>query len=350
MCFALLLFAAVHGRAQTTGRKMTVGVAGSAPFVVDTSTHEGISLEIWQDMAARLGWTCRFRFYNDVPHALAALEAGNVDAVAGPVSITAERIAAAGFTQPYYQSSLSILSTAAPPTVAERIAPFFSKRFFIAVCVFLLILGGVGALLWLTERERNPEQFPADPARGIANGMWCAIVTMTTTGYGDRAPVTLWGRVVAGAWMVVSIIFATTMVAGIASTLTLTALNRTVISTATDLAGQKTAVVPGSPAAAFVKRYGAVSVPVVSLEQAYELLKSRKVDAVVYDRPQLRYFLQEHPHADMTVSPAKYLPQGYGFAFPLHSSLVHQANLTLLQMEESGRVDRIVKEWLGEEK
>jgi polar amino acid transport system substrate-binding protein len=350
MAFLVVLALQANGQAAKTPPVLMVGVAGTPPFLVDTSANQGISPQIWQGMARRLGWTSRMRYFDDVPHALAALEAGSVDAVAGPVSITAARSARVDFTQPYYQSSLSILSREIPPTLAERIAPFFSRRFFIAVCVFLLILGGVGTLLWLTERERNPEQFPPEPAKGIGNGMWCAIVTMSTTGYGDRAPVTLWGRVIAGAWMVISIIFATTMVAGIASTVTLTALDRSVISTAADLSGKKTAVVPDSPADLLAGQYGAAKVPVVSLQEGYDMLKAGKVDAVVYDRPQLLYFLQEHPDKDLMVSSSKYQPQGYGFAFPLRSPLVHDADVSLLQMEESGRVNRIVKEWLGDQR
>ena len=116
--------------------------------------------------------------------------------VVGPVSITAERARRMRFSQPYFQSSLSILSRSEAPSWPQRIRPFCSARFFIALGVFVLILGGVGALIWMAEREANPDQFPAAPARGIANGMWCAIVTMSTTGYGDRAPITFWGRMV----------------------------------------------------------------------------------------------------------------------------------------------------------
>ena len=88
----------------------------------------------------------------------------------------------------------------------DRIAPFFSKSLLYAVFIFLFILSIVGTLVWLTERNASPEQFPKDPAHGIANGMWLAIVTMTTTGYGDRAPITFWGRIITGSWMVISII------------------------------------------------------------------------------------------------------------------------------------------------
>ena len=80
-----------------------------------------------------------------------------------------------------------------------RIQPFFSKRLLYATGVFVFILACVGTLLWLAERKDN-EQFPTSPARGIGNGMWCAISTMTTTGYGDIAPVTLAGRIIACGW------------------------------------------------------------------------------------------------------------------------------------------------------
>jgi polar amino acid transport system substrate-binding protein len=325
---------------------LTVGVAGSPPFVVDTTNQTGISMEMWEDMASRLGWPYQTRYYDDVPQALEALQAGQVDLVVGPVSITADRAAKFRFTQPYFLSSLSILSRSDPPTLWERISPFFSKRFFGAVCVFILILGGVGTLLWLAERERNAEQFPHEPAKGIANGMWCAIVTMSTTGYGDRTPVTFWGRLIAGCWMVISIIFATTMVAGIASTLTLTGLNTSTIDTATELGGRKVAVIDDSPAEGFVHKYGAHAVTVDSLEVGYKLLKGKQVDALVYDRTQLQYFLKNKHDEDVNLSIAEYDRQGYGFALPIHSTLLHKVNVALLMTEESGRSDLIINSWL----
>jgi polar amino acid transport system substrate-binding protein len=340
------LSAQSHTAAAPSG-VLTVGVAGSPPFVIDTAMKEGISLEIWQLLAQQMGCTYRLSFFDDVPEALAALEAGKLDVVAGPVSITSERAARMRFSQPYFQSSLSILSRTDTPSLWMRISPFFSRRFFIAVIIFLLILGCVGALLWLAEREQNTEQFPRETARGIANGMWCAIVTMSTTGYGDKSPVTFWGRIIAGSWMVISLIFATTMVAGIASTLTLTGMNATVISTANELSEKKVAVVDNSPAEFFVKTYGAKITAIQSLKEGYDLLKKKQVDAVVYDRPQLLYFMQQHHDESAAVSVAEYDRQGYGFALPLHTALLHQVNVALLQIEESGRADQITNAWLG---
>ena len=51
--------------------------------------------------------------------------------------------------------------------------------------------GGVGSLIWLAERRRNAEQF-AEPLAGIGSGMWFALVTLTTVGYGDKARSPAW--------------------------------------------------------------------------------------------------------------------------------------------------------------
>lgn len=44
------------------------------------------------------------------------------------------------------------------------------------------------------------------PIKGLGQAVWWAAVTMTTVGYGDKAPKTLGGRVVAVAWMLASIV------------------------------------------------------------------------------------------------------------------------------------------------
>jgi len=54
--------------------------------------------------------------------------------------------------------------------------------------------------LYLIENAAQPEMF-----KSVANSMWWGIVTMTTTGYGDMAPVTWIGRVIGACAMLVGI-------------------------------------------------------------------------------------------------------------------------------------------------
>lgn len=346
--FFLLIFSnGIIAQHRSEKEMMVVAFAGNEPFIMDTASLTGISPEIWKDLADKLKLKYRAVFYDDVPQALAALQSGKADMVVGPVSITAERASNFRFSQPYFQSSLSIMSQENNLNIWHRVKPFFSKKFFIALCIFLFILGIVGAILWLSERKANPDQFPSKPARGIANGMWCAIVTMTTTGYGDIAPRTFWGRFTAGAWMIVSLIFATSMIAGIASILTLTGIQTSEVRTAEELNGKNIAVIKSSPAEDFVLDNGGRAVDVENLKEGYELLKGNKVQAIVFDRPQLLFFMKQHPHDDLSISTGEYNRQGYGFAFPLNAENVHALNVALLEMQESGRMQKIITHWLG---
>lgn len=357
LAFFLLINFTIQSRAQSlefnpTTDTLIVGVAGSEPFIINKGNDDdlsGIAIELWEDLAKDKDWNYRYKTYNSVNDALNATENGELDLVVGPISITSQRVKKVRFSQPYYQSSLAIASRADAIGFWGRIKPFFSFELLIAVGVFLFILATVGTLFWLAERKASPEQFPEDPKTGIGNGMWLAIVTMSTTGYGDMAPVTLKGRIIAGVWMIVTIIFATSMVAGIASTLTLTGLGTSTINNIEELSEKTTATILGSPAESFIKDYKYEEVPVNILSEAMTKLKNKEVDAVIYDRPQLLYFQNNHNDKNIFISKSEYSKQGYGFAFPLNSQLVNEVNLVLLEFSENQIINEIVIDYLGKE-
>ena len=208
--------------------------------------------------------------------------------------------------------------------------------------MFLIILALVGTLLWLAERNESSDQFSHQPLNGIGTGMWLAIVTMSTTGYGDKALVTLIGRIIAGSWMIISIIFATSMVAGIASTLTLSSIGSTTITNIEQLSGRKAATISDSPSEAFLKAAKAKVIEVDNLNDAIQKLENKDVDAVVYDRPQLLYLLKGNEKETLYISKAEYYKQGYGFAFPIDSQLVLKTNRALLELSESQQKEDII--------
>ncbi len=345
----LLLTISVSLKAENHRKddSLLVGIAGSNPFVVDTVLQTGISLEIWAQVMQVLDIPYKTKTFEDIPQALTALEQGKIDAVAGPVSITSERALRVSFTQPYFQSGFSILSLKHDPSLLQRITPFFSEKFFLAVGGFLFILGIVGTLLWLAERKKNSKHFPRSPARGIANGMWCAIVTMATIGYGDVVPTTLLGRLIAGIWIVISLVLATTMIAGIASTFTLTGMQTTTIATSEELKGKKIGAVFGSPAYEFTEIQGARTIKIENLKEGFDKLLNHQIDGIVDDRPQLLYFNQQYAENEAIVSIAEYERQGFGFAFPQNSKIVNSFSIELLRLQETGLVNNIERRWLG---
>jgi len=341
---ALFLFVGSNGQTKepnTTKDTLKVGIAGSEPFVFNEK-DKGIALEIWKIIADRESWDFEYVPFENVDNALLKLKKGDLDVVVGPISITSKRLENIRFSQPFYNSSISIISRIESQSLWQKIKPLFSLNLLMAILIFLIILAIVGTFLWLAERKESPEQFPKDPLKGIGNGMWLAIVTMTTTGYGDKAPITLSGRILTGAWMIISIVFATSMVAGIASTLTLSSLESTTISTIEELSDSKVATISGSPSETFLNKSNIKAVGVNNINEAIAKLKSKDVEAVVYDRPQLLYYLKNNNNEDLYISKAEYYKQGYGFAFPLNSQLTYDVNRALLELAENQETERII--------
>lgn len=326
---------------------LEVGVAGTQPFVFPNSNdHKGIAVDIWEDLAAKKKWNYNYRYFDKVDIALSELTKGTLDILVGPISITSSRLESMRFSQPFYNSSLAIVSRSDELSLWDKIKPFFSFKLILAVGLFLFILSIVGTLLWLAERKNSPDQFPVDPINGIGNGMWLAVVTMSTVGYGDKAPVTLWGRIITGTWIIVSIIFATSMVAGIASTLTLNSMGTSTVKNIEQLANAKVTTLTGSPATPFLKENKAKVIDSNSLPEAMEKLQAKEVEAVIYDRPQLLYYLKQNQDKNLYIAQAEYYKQGYGFAFPISSPLVYEVNRGLLELSEHLETQKIIEEYL----
>jgi voltage-gated potassium channel len=66
---------------------------------------------------------------------------------------------------------------------------------------FAIVLLTAASIAYLVERDANPDAFGSIPA-----ALWWAIVTMTTTGYGDVVPQTMAGRILAGVVMMSGIL------------------------------------------------------------------------------------------------------------------------------------------------
>ena len=354
--FFLFLLSSLHFSAQTplasiqSSDTLIVGVAGSAPFYFTdegSSVPQGISIEIWEKIADKKKWNFKYKNFNSVNEALKSLKEGSLDVVVGPVTINSDRVEHFRFSQPFYQSSLAIIYQKGGFSFWNLVKLLFSYRLLIAIAIFLIILTFVGTMLWLAERKASPDQFSSEPAKGIGTGMWLAIVTMSTTGYGDKAPITLAGRIIAGTWMIVSIISATSMVAGIASVLTFSNLQGNNINNIEQLNGKKVATISGSPSTVYLKAYNTKVINVPSLKAAFEKLNDKEVDAIVYDRPQLLYYLQNHADEDYAMSKAEYYRQGYGFAFPKNSTLTYEVNRSLLELSEDQEIKEIIDQYLG---
>jgi voltage-gated potassium channel len=78
-----------------------------------------------------------------------------------------------------------------------------------AVSVAVVLIGGLG--VWMAERR-----MPGGGIKSWGDGLWWAIATLTTVGYGDHVPVTLAGRLIGTAVMIAGVAVLGGVAAGVA--------------------------------------------------------------------------------------------------------------------------------------
>ena len=338
--------------ASAQGQKLQVGVAGSAPFVIeDEGKIKGISIDIWKEIALAEGFNYELIPQKNVPAGLNAVAQGKLDVLIGPISITPERLAREeiDFTQPYFISQFGLLLPARS-SLWGRVAPLFGLAALSSTALLLVLLFVVGNLIWLAERRHNPEQFPPDYSNGVRNGIWFALVTLTTVGYGDRTPVSKAGQLIAGVWMVVTLVTVSSITAGLASALTAIISEekaREQFRSLKDLAGARMAVVAETAGAEWAEYYQARLTERETLEEAINLVVTGKTDGVIFDRPALRYYVRQHPEIKLRVSPLIVSSDTYGFVVPANNdALEKKLDVLLLELQAERRVWEIADKWL----
>ena len=333
--------------------KLRVGVAGSPPFVIRNNGEiQGISIDIWKAIAKTGNFDYKLIPQENVSVGLDGVAEGNLDLLIGPISITPERLIREEieFTQPYFIGQFGLLLPALHPTVWSRVAPLFGIAALSSITLLIVLLFIVGNLIWLAERKVNPEQFPPDYSNGVQNGIWFALVTLTTVGYGDRAPITKTGQLIAGIWMVVTLVTVSSLTAGLASALTAVISGekaREKFRTVEDIAGANIAVVADTSGVELAKDYQARLTKSKTLEEAVNLLTEGKVAGVIFDRPALRYYVTEHPELELRVSPLVIGGDTYGFVIPTdNNTLQKKLNILLLELRADRKEQEIIDSWL----
>ncbi len=336
---------------QTIAKELRVGVSGSPPFVMDEEGKlSGISIEIWKDVAKRLDQPYKFIIQPNTNANVKAVAEGRVDLAIGPISITPTRLAnpKIDFTQPYFHSFEGLLIPQKPPGLITRLRPFIGWAALSSVGILVSLLFIFGNLIWLAERRKNTEQFPRQYLHGVGNGMWFGLVTLTTVGYGDRAPLSRSGRTIAGIWMVMSLVAVSSITAGLASafTLSLAELAPSAIREKSDLRGKKIAVVEGTTSLRWGKLYEINPVLTKNLDEGINILKQGKAEGIIFDAVPLRHYLKNNKQNKLKLASFPLAIQTYGFVLPMGSPLRNPINIELLGMERNGETKRIENELL----
>lgn len=335
-------------RAMQHNAALRVGVREVPPFSWkdESGDWHGLSVDVWMNVAERLNLPFEWREV-ELTDTWPALEGGRIDAAISALSITADREALVDFSHPYLVSGLSPAYRADGGsgwwTTVENV---FSLRFMAAVGSLTLVLLGAGAIIWIFERKRNAGEFgQGKMLHGLGAGFWWSAVTMTTVGYGDKAPRTLGGRVVALIWMFMSLVVVASFTAAIAASLTANRLKEDRLR-ATPLDRLRIGVVGGTAAEDYAKGAGARLQTADTLDDVLTLLTNGKVDVVVHDAPLLKFVARDR-FQDVLVDERILVRDDYGFAYPLGSPLRKPVNNAMLEMLAEPQWEAVQRRYLG---
>ncbi|WP_137402115.1 transporter substrate-binding domain-containing protein [Echinicola rosea] len=334
--------------AQTEGDSVIqVGFTGSQPFVIPGTDSEGISVDLWREVAFQGDLNYELTHFKNVTAGLDAVKSQTVDVLVGPITINSDRAANVTFSQPFFETEMAILAPKIEQGFWDYVKPIFSTTFLFGVLGLFFLLSIVGVLLWVVERKTLTPEGKNGTVRGIGNGIWLAIVTMTTVGYGDFAPRTLSGRVIVGIWMIVSLITATSFVAGIATTISQIKGEDETITSLLHLEGKEVAVPDNEKIIDNITTVGGRPTPVSNIDEGFDRLANGEVDALVYDVIALEYTFNQHGGDEFVLSKKNILPQNYGFAFFEATSLKKLVDIEILKLKESGEIQKVIDRWVN---
>ena len=331
------------------GAPLMVGIGGTPPFLIRQGENLlGIVPDVWEQIALIHNYEYELVLQTNTQAALDAVARGELDLLVGPFSITAERLEQVDFTQPFFVSSVGVVLPQESPTLWSRLRPFFRRTALSSVGALVVCLFLVGNGMWLVERKHNPEQFPAGYVPGVGNGMWFALVTLTTVGYGDRAPSTPAGRVIAGIWMLISLIAVSSLIGGLATafTLALSEIPSESLASPADLQGVRMAVVEGTTGEQWGAAYRAQLIRQSSLKDAIALVLEGKAAGAIFDHPALAYYLSQNPDLDLRLATFNLNSENFGFVLPPNSPLQPELDQTILRLKEDGNIETITERWL----
>lgn len=339
----LLLLCGALAHAET----VRVGVKPIPPFVISDGQGgwSGISVDLWLRIADDQDWQTEWVALTSAGEQVQTLAAGTIDVAVGALSITSERESIIDFSVPFYSSDLAIATPAKSGSWIAAARQLASPAFLRAVGILVFLLFGVGALLWLIERKRNSAQFGGSAAQGIGSGFWWSAVTMTTVGYGDKAPITFAGRLLATIWMFASIITISGFTAAIASSITVHQLG-SLVNSVNDLARVRCVTVAGSTGEEFLRRRGIQPILVSTPEDGLAMLTNESADALLYDEPVLRYLLKDTTESIEVLSQS-IEPQYYAFGLIPDFKERENLNRSLLLNTDNDEWRQSLERYLG---
>jgi polar amino acid transport system substrate-binding protein len=295
-CVGICLAAGTAGACRAEQRDtetLRVAVYDVPPYgyVEADGSMAGVSVDLWRRVAEQMEWPFKLIPVSDMETILGGLEHGRFDAAIGAITITPERAARVDFSYPAHRSGVEV-------AIRKETGPIFAIMSYgtalaelsplIIIILTMLVL--IGLAMWFIERHVHAvEKTSESTVSTLRDGLYWAVVTMTTVGYGDKTPKTPGGRVVAIAWMLSSLVLVSLLSTSLVSRLTADRVESRDGAASIDLRARKLAAVARSSGAEYLDELHLSYTSYKDLPEALDSLVNGQSGAVVNSVGALQY-------------------------------------------------------------
>jgi polar amino acid transport system substrate-binding protein len=301
-------------------------------YVNPDGSISGISVDLWRRVAERLERQFKLIPVSEMESILSGLEQGHFDAAIGAITITSEREKRVDFSYPAHRSGVAVaLRREKGPLSALKSYAAAASELSPLIVSSLAMLVLVGIAMWFIERRHPSAQGSESSVVTLRDGLYWAVVTMTTVGYGDKTPKSPIGRVIAASWMLASLVWVSLLSTSLVSRLTAERVeSRDAI--AIDLTRIKLAAVVQSSGAEYLDEHHLQYTKFKNLPDALDSLAGGKSDAVVNSVGALQYLISKR-YASVEEIPQGLLAPAYmAIALPEHSPFKRPINEALVKI------------------
>jgi len=348
--FVLWLFCIcpAHLWASNTPGKILVGISEFPPLIyTENDQYKGFAVDIFEETIRLMEIEYELIPFQTAEKLVSAVQTATVDCGLAGLIPTSQAEGKIDFSHFLLQSGLQILVPVTQThSFLNTIFHVIDSEIYKGLGWFILFMLIAAHVIWFIERKVNPDEFPRTYFAGVWEALWWSTVTVTTVGYGDKAPRGTLGRLFGLFWMVAGIFIFANFTATISSSLSVMHTSQ-LVNGPSDLSDKIVVSPKGSVAISYAEQHGWKLKQVDTLADAYSLLEKREADAVVFDAPALHYYAAGKGKNTVKVVGPLFHRDGYAMAFPLNSPLRKKVNKAILKMQENGDYDRIYQKWFG---
>ena len=323
---------------------LLVGVRVVPPFIMSgAGGFRGFSVDLWREIAGRLGLEYTFAEWPNVRELLEAVQSGEADVGIAAISITEQREEALDFSVPMFRAGLQILapvtaSLSVVDTIASLLRPSI-LQFILFAAAFVI---GVALLIWLVERLLARRQMRKPPSLGETL-FDTAASFLQEDRVGERGR-SRWGRALTLLWLCLAVMFGIMLEGIVTAHLTVEQLNSQVHSLS-DLYEKRVYTVEGSTSYDYLVNLGFAPITASSIDEAFSQIMRGQADAIVYDAPVLDYLATTRGNGRVQTVGDPFRLEYYGIALPQGNPLTEPIDRALLAIMEDGTYERLLSEW-----